>query len=57
MSRDSDAVFRALFALEDVRELLRESAPKHVLDREQKIRLSKALDDVASCLKVLEALK
>ncbi len=57
MSEETDAVFEAQFALEDVRELLRQTAPKHNLDDEQKKRLEKALDTARKALEKLGRLK
>lgn len=57
MSQETDALFTAFFALEDVRELLRESAPKHELDESQKKRLDEALKAARKALDSLEALK
>ncbi len=54
MTSETENVFKALFALEEVRELLRETAPKHELGGERKERLKKALMKVKSSLEVLE---
>ncbi len=55
MSEETDSLFEALFALEDVRELLRETAPSHKLDPAQKRRLADAIAKVRSSLARLEA--
>jgi len=54
MTEETDALFQALFALEDVRELLRETAPKHKLNEIQKKRFQDALKAVRSGLDRLE---
>ena len=51
MSEKSDAVFEAIFALEEIRQALRDSAPKHELDDGQKAAVEK------SCIKVEKSLK
>ncbi|MFH0863293.1 MAG: hypothetical protein V1875_09755 [Candidatus Altiarchaeota archaeon] len=55
MTEETEACFSALFALEDVRELLRESAPEHKLSPEQKTRLAEALLKARNNLSRLEA--
>ncbi|MBU0762769.1 MAG: hypothetical protein KKD39_07055 [Candidatus Altiarchaeota archaeon] len=57
MSEETNALFKALSALEDIRELLRQSAPKHKLDPEQKKALVEAIEKVNSSVGVLEGLK
>ena len=57
MSKESDALYGAFFALEDVRELLRQSAPGHELDASEKKRLAAALAAARENLLVLEGLK
>jgi len=54
MTSETENVFKALFALEEVRELLRETAPGHKLNPEGKEKLKKALTKVKSSLEVLE---
>lgn len=56
MSRESEAVFTALFGLEDVREILRESAPGHELSDEQKEIVKKSLERIRRSLDNLEEL-
>lgn len=52
--RAVDAVFQALFLLSDVRFLLRETAPRHDLDEEQKKRAATALEKVKRQVAILE---
>jgi hypothetical protein len=56
MGRHSDALFGALFALEEVREILRQTAPGHELDEAQKKKMASALAEVKKHLSVLEEL-
>ncbi|MFH0860724.1 MAG: hypothetical protein V1921_05940 [Candidatus Altiarchaeota archaeon] len=55
MTEETEALFNGLFALEDIRELLRETAPGHKLNVEQKTRLEKALKKARKALDNLEA--
>ncbi|MFH1403681.1 MAG: hypothetical protein ABIH11_05365 [Candidatus Altiarchaeota archaeon] len=57
MSDESDALFGAQFALEDIRELLRETAPGHKLSEVQKKKLAESLNRIMSELKKIEKLK
>jgi hypothetical protein len=57
MSEETDALFQALFSLEEVRELLRQTAPKHKLNEEQKKKLKEKLGEVRKALEVLERLE
>jgi len=57
MSEESNALFAAQFALEDIRELLRQSAPGHSLTDNQKELLEKQLAILQNSIKVLERLK
>ena len=57
MTDEADALFSAMFALEDVRELLRETAPKHRLSEEQKKAYKEALDKAKAAIAKLEALR
>jgi len=57
MSKESDALYGALFALEDVREILRQTAPGHKLGAAEKKRLAAALKEARESLKILEELK
>ncbi len=54
MTRESDSLFGALFALEEVREVLRETAPNHALSAEQKERVTEALEKVKKAVAALE---
>lgn len=54
MSRESDSLFGAVFALEEVREVLRETAPSHALSDEQKERVNGALERVRKAIAALE---
>jgi hypothetical protein len=49
-----DHVFEALFALTDLRVLLRETAPSHKLDEEQLSQASEALARAKNALEELE---
>lgn len=50
MSQETDALFNALFALEDVREIIRQTSPKHELSEEQKEKVDKALGKAEKAL-------
>ena len=54
MSKETDSLFEAIFALEDIREVLRETAPKHCLTDQQKDRVNKALQTVEHAMKELK---
>ena len=54
MSKETESLFRVLFALEDVREILRETAPEHKLDENQKKKVKAALEKARKMLQVLE---
>ena len=56
MSEETNALFEGLFAYEEIREILRESAPKHELNEQQKERLEKALKKINSSVKNIERL-
>jgi len=43
MTEETSAFYEALFSLEEVRELLRKTAPEHKLSEEQKKRLKELL--------------
>lgn len=51
--RAVDTVFQAMFTLTDLRVLLRETAPSHELDTEQRTRLETLLTDLESQVKIL----
>jgi hypothetical protein len=57
MSEETDALFEAEFALEDVRELLRQTAPQHKLSVGQKKQLDDSLKKVMNALKKLDKLR
>jgi len=52
--RAVDAVFQALFLLTDIRALLRETAPDHLLDDEQKQQAARTLEKVRKQISILE---
>lgn len=55
MSRRAvDALFQALYILTDIRFLLRETAPDHELDDEQKVRVAKAIEKLKKQVTILE---
>ena len=54
MSKETESLFRVLFALEDVREILRETAQEHKLDENQKKKVKAALEKARKMLQVLE---
>jgi len=53
MSDETEALFNAMFELEEVREILRQTAPSHELDEAQKEKVKKALAKAAKALEVL----
>ena len=55
MSALADDVYTALFGLEEVREILRESAPGHELDEKSRARALKKLGKIRKALDRLEA--
>lgn len=57
MTEETDALFEALFNLEEIRELLRESAPKHKLNEEQKKKLKEKIEKIKKNLSTLEKLE
>ncbi|MDG6258113.1 MAG: hypothetical protein QCH35_11035 [Methanomicrobiaceae archaeon] len=52
--RAVDAVFQAMFLLTDIRALLRETAPDHLLDDEQKQQAARALEKAKKQIAILE---
>ncbi len=55
MSRKAvDAVFQAFFLLTDLRVLLRETAPSHEMDGEQKARAVKSVEKLKKQVAVIE---
>ena len=54
MSKEVDALFDALFALTDLRVLLRETVPFHKLNEEQQNQARSAIVRVREALSILE---
>jgi hypothetical protein len=54
MDKAADHLFEALFALTDLRVLLRETAPLHQLNPDQRVQARKALERAKSALLELE---
>ncbi|MEI7827582.1 MAG: hypothetical protein WCI87_07310 [Euryarchaeota archaeon] len=54
MSKEVDALFDALFALTDLRVLLRETVPFHKLNEEQQAQARSAIVNVREALSRLE---
>lgn len=54
MDNAADHLFEALFALTDLRVLLRETAPLHKLNQDQQIQARKALERAKAALLELE---
>lgn len=54
MSKEVDALFDALFALTDLRVLLRETVPLHKLNEEQQNQAHSAIIRVREALSILE---
>jgi hypothetical protein len=54
MSNAADRLFEALFALTDLRVLLRETAPLHQLNPDQRIQAREALERAKAALLELE---
>jgi hypothetical protein len=52
--RAVDAVFQAMFLLTDIRALLRETAPSHVLDADQKAKTAKILEKIKKQIAIIE---
>ncbi len=52
----TNLVFRAMFLLEDFRELLRETAPNHVFTGDVKIRAERILADLEKIIGELKRL-
>jgi hypothetical protein len=51
--RAIDAVFEGMFLLTDIRAILRETAPLHDLDEEQRQRLGSLLDEIGRQVQVI----
>ena len=56
MTEETNALFEALFGLEEIRELLRESAPEHNLNEAQKKKLEEKIDKIENSIKTLKKL-
>jgi hypothetical protein len=54
MTDETNALYEVLFALEEVRELLRQTAPQHKLSAEQKARLRELLEKARKSIEVVE---
>ena len=54
MSEETGNLFEAIFQMEDIREILRVSAPTHELDDKQKEELSLSLKKIRAALSVIE---
>jgi hypothetical protein len=55
MSRTAaDAIFRAMFALTDIRVLLRESAPDHELDESQRAQVQDLIRAIRQQIDLIE---
>jgi hypothetical protein len=54
MSTEVDAIFDALFALTDLRVLLRETVPIHKLNEEQQTQAHSAIVRVRDALSILD---
>jgi hypothetical protein len=52
--RAVDAIFQALFNLSDLRALMRETAPDHVMDEEQKQRAAKYIEKAKRQIAIIE---
>jgi len=57
MTEETNALFEALFSLEEIRELLRQTAPKHALNEEQKKKLKESTDKIKKSIEELERLE
>lgn len=51
--RAVDTVFQAMFILTDIRVLLRETAPTHVLDEARNVRATALLSDLEHQVRIL----
>ena len=56
MTEAVENFYKAIFELEEIRELLRQSAPKHKLTEDQKNKMSGSIEIVRESLKKLEEL-
>lgn len=53
MTKETDSLFEAFFTLEDIRQILRDTAPSHKLGDMQKEKLR---DSIARCKKHLDTI-
>lgn len=56
MTEEVENLFKAIFELEEIRELFRQTAPHHKLTDEQKKKLKDSIEIVRESLKRLEGL-
>jgi hypothetical protein len=56
MTQETEALFEALFALEDAREVLRQTAPKHKLSDGERKAFKGALGKAKAAIERLERL-
>ena len=54
MKKETELVFNSLDALEDIRQLLRDTVPFHKLSKEQKLKLKKKIESIKKNLSSLE---
>lgn len=54
MIKEVENLFKAIFELEEIREILRQTAPNHKLTDEQKRKLKGSIEIVRESLKKLE---
>ncbi len=54
MSKETQSLFKAMFALEDIREILRKTAPTHELTKEDIKKGKKAIKKVKEAIEILE---
>lgn len=50
----TDLIFKALFLLEDFRQLLRETAPRHLFGADTKIKAIGILDEAVKIIQILK---
>jgi len=56
MSNETDALFQAMFALEDAREVLRQTAPGHKLNDQDRKAMATALEKAKAAIAMLEGI-
>jgi len=54
MREETQALFKALFALEDIRELLRKTAPEHKFSQKEKEIFAESIKKIREQLNVME---